>query len=467
MYKIKIHLSVAFFLITTFFNCLSIIKTDSSEKDQLKEELLSGGVKQIEAIRAIPTVQRQDLISYLPAILRSNSSSEETVNAILALYIDYGNKLESFHPSWKSDFEWVLENSKHDSAIVQVIQRVEKESDRSFFYAALERITHRSMKVRSVVYSYLASLKDDRVIPFILDLAFSEVPIERYYYLEALRYMNPNDDRLTANLPLLLYDASHAIRSECFSVIERYKLTDKYSNHLKQMAISDGNYEVRKYAILSIKDQNLKNMSYILKNTIQDTHHEVRDVTLDAISKFNVGYFAKNVSDAMEVEDKSHIRFKMVDTLLHLNNHGGGRGLAVALQHDPQENVRVHAAYAAGVLGAKKIIPELLESLVKDKSDPVKIQIARTFSVLKEKSTIPTVIDTIGNSQESVPLRLELVSALDSINEPAVMPLLFDLIESEPKEDLRSSLKGLLRRMLYQYHKPKFQTSLSSAYLTR
>ena len=424
-------------------------------------------MKQVEAVRSISVAKRTDLISYLPHILRLNSSSEELIDAILTLYLEYGSKLETIHPSWKSDLEWVLESSRHDSAIIKVIQYVEKEKDRSFFYAALERLTHRSMKVRAAVYSYLASLKDDRAIPFILDLAFSEVPIERYYYLEALGYMNAEDDRLTANLPILLYDTSHAIRSECFSVIEKYKLSDKYSNHLKQMATNDGNYEVRKYAIISIKNQNLKSMSHILKNTIQDTHFEVRDVTLDAISKFNINYFAKNVSDAIEVEDKSHIRLKMVDTLLRLNNHGGGRGLAVALRHDESEDVRVHAAYAAGVLGAKKIVPELLESLLKDESDPVKIQIARTFSILKEKSTIPTVIDTIGNSQESVPLRLELVSTLGSINEPAVMPLLFDLIESEPKDDLRYGLKGLLRKMLYQYHKPKFQTGLSSAYLNR
>lgn len=442
-----------------YINCFSNIRTlDNSNKDQLKEDLLAGGDKQTKAIQSIQTQKREDLIPLLPVILRSGDVSEDTVNAILSLYLSYDKKIELYQPNWQNDLEWILEHSRYDSNIIRVIKYAEIEKDRRFFFHVSERVTHRSSEVRAAVYSYLAHIKDDRCIPYLLELAYSKKPIFRYYYLEALRYMDPDDERFATNLGILLEDESHAIRSAAILAMERYKGKDR-SGQLVLMATNDVNYEVRKYAVISIKNQNLKTRSYILKNTIQDKHPEVRDVTIDAINFFNIKHFAKNISDAMEVENKSYIRLKMINSLLYLGNHGGGKGLSVALRKDHSVEVRSKAAYAAGVLGAKNIIPDLTAALRQDKSEPVKIEVAKTLGVLKEKSTIPAVLDSLSDSKESVKLKLELVSTLDSINEPAVMPIIFDLIEAEPIDNLKVSLKSLLRRMLYRYYKPKFGTN--------
>ncbi|MCB1176326.1 MAG: HEAT repeat domain-containing protein, partial [Leptospiraceae bacterium] len=295
--------------------------------------------------------------------------------------------------------------------------------------------------------------KDDRILPYILELGNSESPIHRYYYLEALKYIE--DDRVTVHLNKLLHDPSPAIRSEAIEVVGKMNLKEKEAIVLN-MAKKDSNYEVRKYGILYAKDKKLSYRRDIFQSGIFDKHPEVREVTVDAFEQFKNSSYSSFVSKAMEKENLSYLRLKMIDSLLAMKNHGGGLGLIAALKFDRTEEVRVKAAYATAKLNARIAIPSLIQSLSKESSVPVKIEVVKTLGIMKEKSAIPALLTSLKNSNEDLSLRKATLSSLDQIDDPRVMPVIFDLIEDETT-DFQKNMKEFLREMLYRYHGGKFK----------
>ena len=71
--------------------------------------------------------------------------------------------------------------------------------------------------------------------------------------------------------------------------------------------------------------------------------------------------------------------------------------------------------------------------------------------MLKEKSAVPVMLSKL-QTNEANELRSEFLTALNQIDDPKVMPVIFDLIDLENTETIKTGMKHLLRTMLYRYH---------------
>ncbi|MCP5503505.1 MAG: HEAT repeat domain-containing protein [Leptospiraceae bacterium] len=439
-------------LLFLFGNCQTQILKQKKE-DPMKESLLSEDSRvQKLAISKILPEKRYDLLPFTTSILQNPSSPTELKLEILQFYFDNRETLASLYPEWEANLNWVLHSSGLKQEKVLCLNFLKETKNRDYLHDVMDLLSHRSLEVREAVYAYIAVLKDDRALPYLLELVNTSKDIYRYYYLESLQYIE--DERLTLYLDELLEHKSPAMRTAVILAIESYKLDKAHT--LIKLATGDSNYEVRKHAVLAIRNQNLKNRAYILKETLFDSHPEVREVSISSVNRFNIRYFSNYISKALEEEPLSDLRIKMIESLLHLNHHGGGKGLSVALKEDSSVEVRMLAARAIATLKAKMNLPDLLTSLRVDTSVEVKKEIARSLGVMKDKVAIPSILNGLQDRAEDLGLKIELVATLEKIDEPRVMPLLFDLIETEDEKELRLSMKSLLRRMLYKYHRPSF-----------
>jgi HEAT repeat protein len=428
----------------------------AKEEDELKERLFQPGKKQKEVLTKIKDLGREDLLPDVSNLLRAGNLDEETLGMVLELYMSYGQNLEHFLPTAMDDYEWVLKHSTYEPHLLAILKQILIKKDKRLFYSVVDLITCRSMRVREHAFRILDVFKDDRALPYILELGNSEKPLNKYYYLEALNYIH--DERAALHVARLLNDPSPAIRSESIVVIEKLNLKDSMNN-ATQMAIVDTNYEVRKFAVVYIQRQKLKNKSHILQKSIRDKNPEVREATVDTMSSFKDPAFSRNLSDAMETESQSHLRLKMIEGLLSLNNHGGGNGLSVALKDDRSIEVRSRAAFAIGKLKALKVIPDLITSLNREKIVDVKIEAVRSLGVLKEKTAVTTILNRLEDRAESTVLKSEMLATLDLIDDPKVMPVIFDMLETENFAEIKSGMRNLLRTMLYRYHGSKLAKS--------
>jgi HEAT repeat protein len=434
------------FLLFHLFIPLGLLASD--EIDSYRKKILSSGDTQKLAISNLKDSGFHILLKDVSDVLHRRDIDLETMFRIINLYESYEDKLEIYLPNAIQDYEYVLHHAQNDHLVKKILQLLTIKKDKRFLYGAIELLTHRSSEVRELVYKYLDSLKDDRILPYILELANSDSPIHHYYYLEALNFIN--DERLTINVNKLLNDPSPAIRCEAITVISRLGLKEREVQVLN-LAKSDPNYEVRKYAILYATNKKLVTRLDIFQNGLLDPHPEVREASIGAILLFKNPTYAPFLSKALEVENLSYLRSQMLDALIATKNHGGGSGLSATLYKDPDESVRQKAARVTGILKAKMVLPTLLDVLNKDPSVTVKIEVAKTLGTLKEKSSIPVLLSKLKQPSENLELRNELLSSLNEIDDPKVMPIIFDMIEEEPTE-FRNKMKEFLRTMLYRHH---------------
>jgi len=436
------------FLLAFLFTSLLTLSAADAEKDELKENLLGSEKKQKQAISTIKSSNREDLLPIISEILRTTSSEGELQGLILDLYFSYGTEIEKYNPKIIEDLEWILDNTKNEANLIKVLHYAATYKEKRLMYHTLNFITYRDATVREYTFKAINSFKDDRALPFILELGSSDQPINRYYYLESLNFII--DERANMHVTKLLTDPSPAIRSECIVVIEKLGLREKL-NSVLAMATNDSNYEVRKTAVVSLKNQKSKFPTTVYQKTIFDSNQEVRDVTVDAINTIKDPSYAKFISTAMEKETLSPLRLKMVDSLLILNNHGGGAGLSAALRKDQDSQVRSKAAFAIGKLKATPVVRDLVSSLQNEQVVNVKIEVTRSLGMLKEKSAVPVILNRL-QTNEANELRSEFLTALNQIDDPKVMPVIFDLIDLENAESIKVGMKHLLRTMLYRYH---------------
>ncbi len=435
----------SFLLVSLFFQSNLFA---SEEIDSYRKKILSNGDIQKLAISNLKDSGFHSLLKDVSDVLHRKDIDLETMFRIINLYESYGDELETYLPNAIQDYEYVLHHAQNDHLVKKILQLLTLKKDKRFLYGVIELLTHRSSEVRELVYKYLDSLKDDRVLPYILELANSDSSLHHYYYLEALNFIN--DERLTIHINKLLNDPSPAIRSEAITVISRLGLKEREFQVLN-LAKSDPNYEVRKYGILYATDKKLSNRLDIFQKGLLDPHPEVREVSTEAILLFKNPTYAPFLSKALELESLSYLRSKMLDALIAIKNHGGGGGLIITLQKESNESVRQKAAKATGILKAKIVVPTLLDVLNKDSSVAVKIEVTKTLGILKEKSSIPTLLSKLKQPSENLELRNELLSSLNEIDDPKVMPIIFDMIEEEPTE-FRNKMKEFLRTMLYRHH---------------
>ncbi|MEM7179828.1 MAG: HEAT repeat domain-containing protein [Spirochaetota bacterium] len=451
------------FASTLFIQCAGIAtketKAETEKKDLVKQDLFRSGHARRVAVFRIQHDNREDLLAYLPAILRAEDTESETKAFIVQVYFSYGKRLDTLLPDWQDDLLYVVGHNTDPSTLHLILEYALQTKDKRFFYPITELIRHRNMDTRTLAYRYLASLKDDRAIPYILELTNTNSDIDKYYYLEAMRYVK--DERTAYKVTSLLQHHSHAIRSAAIQAIASFHLEDAY-RHVVKIATADRNYEVRKYAIRAIAKLNLKRRSYILKKTILNKHPEVREESTKAIISFRKASFARYISQALAKETESDLKMLMVEAMLKLGKHGGSKGLIKTLGGEKSIEVRARAAFAIGRLRAKRAIPQLISSLKNDRMEEVKISVADSLGFLKEKSAVPSILDSLNNEHETLNLKLQLVSTLDQIDEPKVMPIIFDLIEVEQIKSLRKSMKQLLRSMLYRYYKPNYSLAIKA-----
>jgi HEAT repeat protein len=445
--NIRNYLIRLLFLLIIFSN--KIIYSNPEKDIQIVTGLQSAKIEiVVETIRSIKESNANHFIPSISKLLKKENLDREIIIEIINLYESYGDDLVLHYPNAFEDYEGLLLNLKDEKLIFELINVLYQKKDKRFIYSILSLITNRSSSIREISYKYLKIFKDDRILPYILELGNSDNPLYRYYYLESLEFIN--DERANLHVAKLINDESAAIRYEAIKLMDQLQIKEK-ENNILLLAKNDPNYEVRKVSIVYAKNRKLKNRINIFIDGLEDSNLEVREASLDSIHSFKEPSFAKYVSNFLEVEKNPILKLKAIDALISMKNDGGGNGLAAILLHDKNSDVRMMSALAIGNISTqKKLTNTLNESLNFENDINVKTEIIKSISKKKEKSSIPSLINKIKDPRETVQIKIVSLKALEEINDPNVLPELFDLIETQ--KDISQELRSFVRNMLIKFH---------------
>jgi HEAT repeat protein len=130
---------------------------------------------------------------------------------------------------------------------------------------------------------------------------------------------------------------------------------------------------------------------------------------------------------------------------------GTGRVMAERLRS--LHNVRAHAAYALGALGARQALPSLLDGL-SDADYQVRIQSAAALGLLRSREAAPKLIQAMGDSEARV--RMAAASALGLVGDPAAGAALVRALDDQEAE-VRERAASALGRLRYAAARPALE----------
>ncbi len=455
LYKNTINklIFLTFSLLLTHSSIYSNTQTDHF----ISKGLESNKVQEVvETIRSIKESDSKHFIPSISVLLKKENCHKEIIIEIINLYESLGEEFLTSTPLVIEDYEWLLNHIDDEQLLKDFIQVLYQKKDKRFIYAILNKISHRSHEIREISFKYLKLFKDDRILPFILELGSSDNALYRYYYLEALVHIN--DERVSMHLSKLLYDESAAIRYDAIQLMDQLQIKDKESLVI-QLSKNDSNFEVRKISVLYAKNRKMKNKTNIFVEGLEDSNDEVRNAAIESIISFRDPIYAKPISLYLEKETNSLLKLKAIAALITMKNDGGGGGLSTLLLNDKDSEVRTMSAIAIGNISTQKnLVTTLNVSLNHENDIKVKTEIIKSLSIKKEKSSIPYLMEKIKNPKETIEIKINSLNALENINEPNVLPELFDLMDSQL--EISSQIKLFIKKMLNKIHgnKSKLKT---------
>lgn len=417
-------------------------------KDQLKEDIVAGGQKAVAAFEEIIPQKRYDLFPVISELIKKEKDFKIIYSA-LELYekiID----LEKIYSGWKDDVDWIIKNKSEQNLIFKSLDLIELKKEHSLIYLPLKFQNSENGLIRRKSFKVIATLRDDRAIPYLMQLANSSRPIYKYYFLEAIGYYR--DERFDSFLFNMITEESPGVRSKALQTIVKLNLQNKFFI-IPQKALEDPNYDVRKHSINIIKKNNLKQYSYVLSKSIFDSNYEVRNATVNAIVKFKEKNYAKFIAEQLKKENVDPLKLKMIDALVNLNNHGGGQGL-VAVLDDNNEKVRSKSVHAISLLGLNSASKNIIEVFKNEKNHTVKMDFIKAMGILKDSDFSLSLIQILNSPQEKIDLKKLAIISINQIDDDKILLELFTVYEAEKQVELKSMMSDVIKQLLKRHHAP-------------
>lgn len=391
------------------------------------------------AMRYIETKRPGDLLPLLKETVLNDGDMEYKGRAIDALS---RYPFRNVSPLWMD----LLRQSRSFPVKKRIIDIMAASDDRRVVTALVEELASPFSTVRESAIKALSKMGDDRMFPYILNMAQDPDPIYRVYALEAIYHLY--DRRVGYLLRDMLKDDNKSVRYYALKCIERNNLVENIPI-VRTLALSDQNWEVRIKSIELIRYFRDTGSIYVLLRALTDTNRDIRLAAAQALLEFRSPATASAVSAQLAVEDDDAIKELLIDTLIATRNGGGFRGLDRVLSSDTNVSLRIRGALACGDIGDARAIG-LLMSALSDADYRVRAEACNSLAAFRGARAITVKLQEVVCTETSLYVRLAALYALVRIGDRASTLPLFDqyVVETDPvfREKLRHAVRGFMTR---------------------
>lgn len=315
---------------------------------------------------------------------------------------------------------------------------------KELFYQTSSLIAYPLLEVRKVANETISIIKDDRIFPIVLKLSVSTNPVERTYAIDTLYYLK--DDRTFPILLQLLNDKNKSVRYYAVRSLEVLNLQEAIPYYVR-ILYSDVNDEVRiltSQVLAKLKPAAAFNT---LLEVLSDKNPKVRKSALLAINEYNNPAAAFYISKQLAQETDRELKVMQINSLLSLNNSGLMTGLNRVIKDETDINVLLWAIYAAGKLGDYNGYEFVLEK-ISHKSERVREEAAMALGSFKVKKSIPLLIKTLQDYNETFGVQTAAIYSLEMIDDNTAINDLYNLSMAHHNPLVRAGIKGILKNML-------------------
>ena len=431
-------------LILTFIICAGLVPVSAFAEIKTEEDLypmIEDGGKDCETALEYIRINRPStiILRLVDEILKRDDDPREQRYFLNALQIYPVN--EVLQP-WLE----VMNGTRRYELKEEILGIVGDINSRELVIPLAQLLRSPVSSLRAKAVQTLVKVGDDRMYPYILRLGESTNPVYRIYCLEALTYLY--DKRFFPVVLSLLKDENKSIRIYTLDCLYRNNLRETLPA-VRDMAAIDPDRETRIRAIDILGDFNDDKALYVLLKTLYDADRNVRLASVRALNKLQQASSANVLAARLVEENDREIRDGIIEVLIVLRKAGDIRSLQKVLFSDPEEGLRIKAAYTLGIIRDERA-PSILAGGMKDKSFRVRGEICAALSVYRARIVTDTLVETVKHDTE-IYVRTAALYGLLSMKDRKMLVPLFDIFAIEKDPLFRDILRINIRKHMDQY----------------
>lgn len=372
------------------------------ELEDLVDDLQGDPEEAGAAIKRLVELEEYDLIRRETPELFARNDPELT-GELLFTFQHLGMSLETYFPEW---YKFILQKVNVRSPQEQIhlaVQLAGFWKEHRLMPLLSRFAVHPSHEVRMDTFRAMSTIRNDTLIPVLLRLLTSDRAIERIYGLEGA--VSFTDNRTLPFALKLLDDPVRSVRVFAVLRLGAQENSDSISHLIVRNYRSDDDPEVREAVIEMIRKERWTRHAYLLHRAVLDPAPIVRKAALLGVRELNEVRAAGNISRALVSEDVPGIKKLGLDVLVALGNSGGGEGIETLLRNDYDEEIRLSAAVAAGILGDRGFSFSLAKSLRDDPSGQVRLEAAYALGRIGSISAADDLYASVSDESELYEIR--------------------------------------------------------------
>lgn len=341
-----------------------------------------------------------------------------------------------------SDVWTVFLRNSEDSRIEIEIMEILGEADNNPFIKPLaEKLMAPRTEVRQKAAQVLKKAGDDKMLPLLLSLGNSSIPVNRIYFLEALNYLY--DQRFQKTVISLLSDENKSVRIYALKCVLKNEIKEALPQ-VRNILKKDENNEVRKRGIELVIFFRDTSSGGILTDILDENDRELRLEAVKALADLRYSSAARNISKLLLKEQDEKVKTAGLDALALFKKSGELEGVEHVITGDPNPLLRVRAAYVLGEMKDDSRALGMLEASLTDKDYRVRSEACNSIGNFRRGNPSDILLKQI-SADSSRYVRTSALYALVRINDPKNLVSLFDIFAEEKDMVFRMILQNIIR----------------------
>lgn len=322
--------------------------------------------------------------------------------------------------------------------LIELLGSIEKNP---FIVPLSEKLLVPRAEVRQKAAMVLKKIGDDKVLPVILSLGNSSIPINRIYFLEALNYLY--DQRFQKTVINLLGDENKSVRIYALECVLKNEIKEALPQ-IRNIVKNDENLEVRKRGIRLIvffKDTQSGN---VIASLLQSDDRDLRLEALKGLGELKYSAASGDISKLLIKEKDEEIKTRALDTLAQFRKQGELEGIEYIIKNDPSPALRIMAAWVLGEMKEDAKVIDILEASLTDSDYRVRGEICNSLGNFRKGRSSEILLKQI-ETDTSRYVRTSALYSLVRINDSKNLVKLFDIFYTEQDMVFRMLLHDVIR----------------------